>query len=268
MGNLETLPSTALSHQPERQYAATVVCLKAFDAGEADRVLHLYSREHGLIHAIAKGIRRPGSRLGGAAERMAVNAMLLTRGQSLDVVSQYENRRSFSALHADILKLAYVSLFAELLMAIGTPHDDCSEGLFDALVDGLGRMAKAEDGMVAYEAAVFQMVTLGWSGYQPCLARCVITDDPLPWEAPEPFYPFSAEAGGVLMPEMRGQLPDSQVVNVSTPTLRCLETLNPQDWLAADPVKVQKFLGYYWAHRLHRPLQTLPFVLQLLETGG
>lgn len=44
------------------------VVLRSIRYGEADRILHLYSKTHGRIGAIAKGARRPKSRFGGRLE--------------------------------------------------------------------------------------------------------------------------------------------------------------------------------------------------------
>jgi DNA repair protein RecO (recombination protein O) len=47
---------------------AEAVVLRSIRYGEADRILHLYSRTRGRIGAIAKGARRPKSRFGGRLE--------------------------------------------------------------------------------------------------------------------------------------------------------------------------------------------------------
>jgi DNA repair protein RecO (recombination protein O) len=44
------------------------VVLRSIRYGEADRILHLYSKTRGRIGAIAKGVRRPKSRFGGRLE--------------------------------------------------------------------------------------------------------------------------------------------------------------------------------------------------------
>jgi DNA repair protein RecO (recombination protein O) len=44
------------------------VVLRSIRYGEADRILHLYSKGHGRIGAIAKGARKPRSRFGGRLE--------------------------------------------------------------------------------------------------------------------------------------------------------------------------------------------------------
>src|SRR5437763_2002645 len=49
-------------------FRTEAVVLRSIRYGEADRILHLYSRERGRIGAIAKGVRRVKSRFGGRLE--------------------------------------------------------------------------------------------------------------------------------------------------------------------------------------------------------
>ena len=63
------LPS--LSCPFPRRYVTDAIVLSRFDLGEADRVLTLITPEHGKLKAIAKGVRRPTSRLGGSLEPFA-----------------------------------------------------------------------------------------------------------------------------------------------------------------------------------------------------
>jgi DNA repair protein RecO (recombination protein O) len=57
---------------PDRRlYVTDAIVLSRFDFGEADRILTLLTPELGKIKAIAKGIRRPTSRIGGSLEPLA-----------------------------------------------------------------------------------------------------------------------------------------------------------------------------------------------------
>ncbi len=51
-----------------RTLKAEAVVLRSIRYGEADRILHLYSKTRGRIGAIAKGARKPKSRFGGRLE--------------------------------------------------------------------------------------------------------------------------------------------------------------------------------------------------------
>jgi DNA repair protein RecO (recombination protein O) len=49
-----------------RRYTTDAIVLSRFDLGEADRVLTLITPGGGKLKAIAKGIRKPTSRIGGS----------------------------------------------------------------------------------------------------------------------------------------------------------------------------------------------------------
>ena len=55
-----------------RRYTTDAIVLSRFDLGEADRVLTLITPGIGKLKAIAKGVRRPTSRLGGSLEPAAI----------------------------------------------------------------------------------------------------------------------------------------------------------------------------------------------------
>ena len=56
--------------------------LRSIRYGEADRILHLYSKSRGRIGAIAKGARKPRSRFGGRLEPFFRLDLLLHEGRS------------------------------------------------------------------------------------------------------------------------------------------------------------------------------------------
>jgi DNA repair protein RecO (recombination protein O) len=57
------------------------VVLRSIRYGEADRIVHLYSKERGRLGAIAKGARRPRSRFGGRLEPFFRLDLLLHEGR-------------------------------------------------------------------------------------------------------------------------------------------------------------------------------------------
>jgi DNA repair protein RecO (recombination protein O) len=58
------------------------VVLRSIRYGEADRILHLYSKSRGRIGAIAKGARKPRSRFGGRLEPFFRLDLVLHEGRS------------------------------------------------------------------------------------------------------------------------------------------------------------------------------------------
>jgi recombinational DNA repair protein (RecF pathway) len=88
----------------ERNYRAEAVVLRRRDLGEADRLLTVYSREHGKLQQVAKGARRPSSRKAGHLELFTRVQIQAARGRELDVITQAEALDLFSELRSDLTR--------------------------------------------------------------------------------------------------------------------------------------------------------------------
>lgn len=177
----------------QRLYRAEVVVLKAIDFGEADRALTLFTAHHGKIGAIAKGARRPGSRLGGHVDLLTHANLLLARGRNFEVVTQAETVEPFLGLRDDLWRAGLAYQVAELVDRMTEEgHED--RALFDALLAALQRIDRDADPDPA--AQMFQMGLLDRLGYRPQLHSCLGCGD----ELRRVDSHYSPSAGGVLCP--------------------------------------------------------------------
>ena len=97
-----------------RRYVTDAIVLSRFDLGEADRVLTLITPGHGKLKAIAKGIRRPTSRLGGSLEPFAELNVALARGRTFDVVTEVRVGHAWLRLRDSLESAATAWYLAEL----------------------------------------------------------------------------------------------------------------------------------------------------------
>ena len=88
------------------------VVLRTAKLGEADRIIWLFTRSHGKIRAVAKGVRRARSRFGARLEPFMRADVLVSTGRSLDVVAQAET----IAAYADRIVSDYDSYTAANVM--------------------------------------------------------------------------------------------------------------------------------------------------------
>ena len=63
------------------EFSDDAVVLRNYKSGEADRVAVLWTREHGKIRVLAKGSRKPSSKLGGALDPLSVVRVNLVQGK-------------------------------------------------------------------------------------------------------------------------------------------------------------------------------------------
>src|SRR5919206_4452893 len=85
-----------------RSYKADAIVLRSIRFSEADRVLHLFTLERGRVNAIAKGVRKTGSRFGARLEPLTRSQLLLHEGRGeLHTVTSADIVRSHDAVRGD-----------------------------------------------------------------------------------------------------------------------------------------------------------------------
>lgn len=123
----------------DRLYRTEAIVLRRHSIGEADRVLTLFTPNHGKLRVAVRGVRRPKSRLAGHVELFSRVSVLVARGRSLDIVTQAEVRQPMHGLRTDLWKTAYASYVAELIDQFAEERHDGPESafLYEILADGL-----------------------------------------------------------------------------------------------------------------------------------
>jgi len=175
-----------------RRYTTEAIVLSRFDLGEADRVLTLITPSGGKLKAIAKGVRRTTSRLGGSLEPFAELTVALARGRTFDVVTQVSVGHAWLHLRDDLESTATAWYLAELAdRSLEERH--AAEPLY-ALLRRAYELLDA--GMAPGRVARwYEMHLLDELGVRPEVDRCVECDRML--EAEERFR-WVPPLGGVV----------------------------------------------------------------------
>ena len=71
-----------------RTYQTKAVVLKSRALGEADRLLTLFTDSQGRLSAVARGARRPKSRIGGSIDVLNFVQVSLSPGRTFDHVNE------------------------------------------------------------------------------------------------------------------------------------------------------------------------------------
>lgn len=153
-------------------YSVNAVNVASFPIGETDKVVTVFSAEKGLIKCVAKGARKPGSKIGGRAELLNVNKLLLASGRTFEIISQAETLETFSQLRGDLERLAYSLYYAELTSIFGQGLNEESSAYFDFLVMSLRYQCLSQSDP-AYLCLMFELSLLDILGYKPELTVCV-----------------------------------------------------------------------------------------------
>lgn len=245
-----------------RVYPANAIVLRRANLAETDKIVTLLTREKGKLSAVAKGSRRPTSRLAGATELFGYCRMLLAVGQNLDVVTQVEVRESFAHLRNDLEKIAAASYMAELVDHFTEerlPHPE----VFDLLLSGLYVLNALDD--PALIATAFSLQMLAVAGYTPSFAECVRchTRD-------VEFTAFSPAMGGVVCRSCRMSVKDA--LHAAPETLDAARALLAWDLPRASRLDISnrargqllRLVRAFLHFRTERPIKSARFLDELM----
>ena len=159
-----------------RSYKTEAVVLRSFRLGEADRILHLYTLEHGRIGAVAKGIRKTKSRFGARLEPLSHAELVLHRGSGeLETVTGVQLVRAHHAAREDYYRLSVGLIGAEAMLRLFS-EQEANARAFEAVtrfLDLLEEAPHAADRPALDPLGLsFQLKLLWLSGYLPHLTSC------------------------------------------------------------------------------------------------
>jgi DNA repair protein RecO (recombination protein O) len=155
-------------------YKTKAISLRARPFAEADKLVTLFTREHGKIRAVARSARRIPSRLGGRVEALTYSDLLIARGRSLDIISQCEVIESFQVLREEAESLR-VGLYLLKLVDAGTAEGQHHPELFDLLLKALLTLKqKVSPAKLAFrfERAFLRLEGIYREGIEPRYALC------------------------------------------------------------------------------------------------
>lgn len=250
-----------------RLYRTDAIVLSRFELGEADRVVTLLTPHFGKLKAIARGVRRPSSRLGGGLEPFAELHLQLARGRTFDVVTQVSVEHAWLRLREGLGSTAVAWYVAELA-------DRAIEERHEALaIYGLLRRAYAlldagmADGRVA---RWFEMRLADELGVRPELHDCVECGRPI--EPGEPLL-WVPSLGGVLCP--RHPEPALERMPLTTGALKVMRAYERSDVEALAGLRlppdveseVESALRMHLRHHLEREPRSRAFLDEVAHRG-
>jgi DNA repair protein RecO (recombination protein O) len=232
------------------------VVLRTQKLGEADRIVTLLTREHGLVRAVAKGVRRTTSRFGARLEPFSHVDCQFAEGRSLDIITQVEVMgvpgRAISSDYSAYTSGTVMLETAERLTGEEGHPSVQQYLLLVAALRALG-VGDREPGSILDS---FLLRSLAVSGYAPSFEECARCGLPGPHRA------FTPAAGGMLCATCR--LPGS--AHPAPETVELLGALLSGDWdivTAAEPRHAREASGLvaaYLAWHLERSLRSMTHV--------
>jgi DNA repair protein RecO (recombination protein O) len=175
-------------------FKTEAVVLRSIRYGEADRVLHLYSRERGRLGAIAKGVRRVKTRFGGRLEPLFRVQLVAHEGRGeLVTVTSAETVDAHRGLRERRASLERATQACDAVLRLLDAAEP-NPAAYNLLCHELQLLDREPEAATRAQALAFRVKLLLAAGFAPELAACASCGER------EHLGAFSASAGGVVCP--------------------------------------------------------------------
>jgi DNA repair protein RecO (recombination protein O) len=173
-------------------FKTEAVVLRSIRFGEADRVLHLYSADRGRVGAVAKGVRRVKSRLGGRLEPLSRVRLVLHEGRGeLCTVSAVDSVNAHPALREQRGSLERASQACEAVLRLFDSAEP-NRAAYNLLCNQLALLNADPGAATRAQSLAFRAKLLLAAGFAPELASCATCGEA------DHLSRFSPSAGGVV----------------------------------------------------------------------
>lgn len=230
--------------------------------GEADRIIPFYTRDLGIVRAVAQGARRLRSRFGGSLELFTHGDLVYFErpNRTLHSVNEFSVLNAFAGLREDLDRLAHAACAAELVAA-SSEEGDPNPDLFVALLRTLELLQAAARLDLVLRA--FEVKVLKLQGYLPELYACMMCRRPLDEAAGASLSP---DRGGLICAGCGRGLPPG--LALSAPAVAFLRAAARLEVGAAAEAQlpdgtageVARALRHYLTHVLGRALRSAAFL--------
>lgn len=248
----------------ERSIRTEGIVLRRKDFGESDRILVLFTRKLGRVSVIAKGARKPSSKISGHLELFMRSSFLISRGRNLHIISQAEVIEDYEPLRKNLPGIGLGSYAIELIDAV-TYEEGSNLKLYNLLISTLDSLSAGQDPDIIiryYEIHLLDLV-----GFRPELFACVECGK----KTIEQDQFISGELGGAVCPECALGITGAVIRPVSSRVLKYLRHFQRSDRNSLLALEIpgeimddlEKLIHYYLTHTLEKHLNSPAFIKRI-----
>ncbi len=238
-------------------YRDDAVVLRCQKLGESDRIVTLFTRRHGRVRAVAKGVRRTTSKFGGRLEPFGHIDVQIAEGRgSLHTIAQVEGIDLYGRrLVDDYSRYTTANVIAETAERLTSEEEDPALQLY-LLTLGALRSLSASEHASTLVLDSYLLRAMGYAGWAPALTSCAVCGTPGEHRA------FSVPAGGCVCAECR----PPGAAHPAPTTLKLMAALAAGDWVRADVSEAAQrreastLVAAHLQWHLERGLRSLPLV--------
>ena len=144
---------------------------------ESDKLLTLFTREHGKLRGIARGARRSSRRFGGALELFARLDVQLVLHEGLSTLREADVVTVYRGIRSDLFKICWAGYACELVEQLA-PEKMPNPRLYRLLTAYLERLNSAP--VAPADRRFYEINLLNILGYRPAIDHCSVCGTEIP----------------------------------------------------------------------------------------
>ncbi|MBG6122079.1 DNA repair protein RecO [Corynebacterium aquatimens] len=170
-------------------YRDRAFVVRTYDFGEADRVVVLLTRSHGLVRSVAKGVRKSKSRFGSRIQPFVDVDIQLYPGRNLDTITQADTVGYYgTGIIDDYDRYTAACAILETAERLSYADADTDSFLFDEIAHAFRRLPVTAHPTLVVDAFIVRATAhAGWGLSLFNCANC---------GRPGPHHAFHSQIGG------------------------------------------------------------------------
>lgn len=143
--------------------------IKSIPYGESNKIVTIYTKEAGKITAMARGAKKPASRLASITQTFTHGYFLVRKGRGMGSLEQGEFISSVRHIRSDLETTAYAGLIVELIDRL-TEAEQPNASIFHLLDDSFKALEEEYDAEAISLFVLWKMLPV--AGIYPILHEC------------------------------------------------------------------------------------------------
>lgn len=211
-------------------YSTEGLILRRSNFGEANLLLHIYTKNFGKIEAVARSAKKSQGKLKGHLEPFLCCDFLFAHGRKIDTITNSFITENYLNLRNDMAKTFFASAFLEIIdkMTIEGYRDERFFVLLKKLLEFLDRDESRDLTLYAILILFLEINLLTLSGFRPHMDQCVFCGEKiLPGK-----NKFSFSMGGALHDHCGVKCPDA--IFISDDSIRLIRFIEIKNFDSGD----------------------------------
>ena len=199
------------------------IVLKTFDLRETSRIATFFTKDHGKVKGVLKGIRKDFRKFGSSVDRFSVNDIVYYQysRSDLHLISQCDLIQFYFMIRQDYKCNVAANYMLELVDTV-MPLEHPNKKVYQLMLDYLEGLETVKD--IDKLVHIFQIKILGLSGFRPHIDACVKCH-----KVVEGRVQFSLKAGGLICAHCPTNEP--HFIAISRGTIASILHIEKSNWL-------------------------------------